>query len=255
MKKLFKNKKAKFIALGSLLTLSLASVGFATWTLGVIEKDADVKAGLTVEGVDSKTLIVSASTTTNSLTLDSSTKGSNGLVSKTAFNLTLDVIASNNLIENDLTINVNLKVNQGNDATTDKNKVSVTANDVFGRKEGEAIYLTLDWSDLANNTLTLAKSEFKDYQIDGGATNFKEAKKTYNTLNIKYGSYFNNQAPDDFYNAKLNELLATYKNDKTEANRNSYLNALNQAENELNAWKAAWANPTNLVISFSANVN
>lgn len=246
MFKIRKNKrKITFLILGCAI-LSLGSIGFSTWILSLGDGSSNLTVNVSVETVYNETRIVEIKddyTKSIDLSLDNSAKifdlglGANLIVSDDEIDKVTDISA---------TITVQNSSDESNE--TDYNKVvfnedTVGQTDVFGRNIGnDYTYLSLTVDSIAIN-----KDLFEDYK---NADGYKSYEISFDDLNIQYGTFFNNQTPEDFYSSKIDELKNTYDKERTDVNLDNYLNAMSLAKQDIESMRTRFANK-NVVITLT----
>ena len=101
--------------------------------------------------------------------------------------------------------------------------------------------LTYSYLEVSQKTITISKDELTEYysidgnKIDGYKTitlDFSNSETT-EKFGIKYGSFFNNQNPQVYYQSKIDGFKETYANNRTEANLTNFLRAPKAAKAEL----------------------
>jgi len=217
-----KISKAITVTACSLAVLSVASVGFATWLVGVQQKSQDVTMNLTVDTIENNTYFLSASLSSSSIQI-----GESKVVEKREGDDVLGVgDNSNPVIANAMKFNFEnislklaknvastskpekvkvelVKVTDG-DTETDFNKVS-KGNNRLGEKEEGVKYrpdVENGWTYLAySKELTIGT----DLILDADA----EDLDTYDTYVLKdgtldcelgWGDFFGNTFPSTYYN-------------------------------------------------------
>lgn len=239
------NRKITFLILGCAI-LSLGSIGFSTWILSLGDGSSNLKVNVSVETVYNETRIVEIKdgyTESIDLGLDNSAK---------IFDLGLSakLIVSDDEIDKVTDISATITVQNSSDESnkTDYNKVvfnedTVGQTDVFGRIIGnDYTYLSLTVDSIAIN-----KDLFEDYQ---NADGYKSYEISFDDLNIQYGTFFNNQTPENFYSSKIDELKNTYNKERTDVNLDNYLNAMSLAKQDIGSMKERFANK-NVVITLT----
>ena len=213
------NRKITFLILGCAI-FSLGSIGFSTWILSLGDGSSNLNVNVSVETVYNETRIVEIKdgyTKSIDLGLDNSAK---------IFDLGLsaNLIVSDDEIGKVTNISATLTADNSLDESDEKdyNKVefseeAVGQTDVFGRIIGnDYTYLSLTVESISIN-----KDLFEDYQ---NADGYKSYEISFDDLNIQYGTFFNNQTPEDFYSSKIDELKNTYNKERTDVNLDNYLN-------------------------------
>lgn len=239
------NRKITFLILGCAI-LSLGSIGFSTWILSLGDGSSNLTVNVSVETVYNETRIVEIKdgyTESIDLGLDNSTK---------IFDLGLsaNLIVSDDEINKVTDISATITAQNSSDKSDKKdyNKVvfkedTVGQTDVFGRTIGDDYtYLSLTVDSIAIN-----KDLFEDYQ---NADGYKSYEISFDDLAIQYGSFFNNQTPEDFYTDKIDELKNIYDKDRSDVNLDNYLNAMSLAKQDIESMRTSFANK-NVVITLA----
>lgn len=239
------NRKITFIILGCAI-LSLGSIGFSTWILSLGDGSSNLTVNVSVETVYNETRIVEIKngyTESIDLSLDNSAK---------VFDLKLsaNLIVSDDEVNKVTDISATITAQNSSDKNDKKdyNKVvfkegAVGQTDVFGRIIGnDYTYLSLTVDSIAIN-----KDLFEDYQ---NADGYKSYEISFDDLNIQYGTFFNNQTPEDFYSNKIDELKNTYNKERTDVNLDNYLNAMSLAKQDIESMRTSFANK-NVVITLA----
>ncbi len=250
MKKFKKNKNIFFGLIG-LSLISLASIGFSTWVISIDEHENLFTVDISIETIYNGTIIASTSTTTTSITLDSSSVSSEGSVvggvgSQVNMDvpLSIDIIVADDEVNKVKDVTFSLKVEENEN---DENIVNVESTDLFNRNTDYYSYLSL-----SINEKKIDSSSFTNYDVEG----FKKLDLDIDDFKITYGDYFaideTNYTPEEFYNKKLESFKTIYESNKSKENLDNYLNAIKQAEDELNGMSDA-LNGKTLTISVSVN--
>lgn len=224
-----KISKAITIAACSLAVLSVASVGFATWLVGVQQKSQDVTMNLTVDTIENNTYFLSASLSSSSIQIGESKEvkksegddvlgvgdNSNPVIAnamKFSFtNISLKLAKNENISSSKPEkVKVDLvKVTDGSTTTDgstakDFNKVSKEGNRLGEKEEGVKYRKDKEngWTYLAySKELTIGT----DLILDADA----EDVDTYETYVLKdgtldctlgWGDFFGNSLPSTYYN-------------------------------------------------------
>jgi len=239
------NRKITFLILGCAI-LSLGSIGFSTWILSLGDGSSDLNVNVSVETVYNETRIVEIKdgyTESIDLGLDNSAKTFD-------LGLSANLIVSDDEIDKVSNISATIKAENSSDESDEKDYNKVVFNeeadgqtDVFGRTIGvEYTYLSLTVDSIALN-----KDLFKDYQ---NANGYKSYEISFDDLDIQYGTFFNNQTPEDFYSGKIDELKNIYDKDRSDVNLNNYLNAMSLAKQDIESMRESFANK-NVVITLT----
>lgn len=255
MRKIRKSKYMCYGLIGCLL-ISLITVGFSTWVISIDESEQLFKTNINIELIDNTTVIAQVSSSTKSITLDNTNVDGDGIISSDESNANTDIDLSIHMIVAEEQIknleNITFSLDAINDTSPKKdlNKATISSNDVFDRSETtDATYLNLNFTSSYDNLKDL---EFGNYSIEG----FKQTTINIENLKVEYGSFFNNLAPEKFYQTKLNELKNTYLTDRTDDNLNKYLSAIKQAKDELDAMRGALNTKTlNINVSINSSQN
>lgn len=196
--------------------VSLASVGFAQWQIGVLKKvDDSNKFNFTVDTVVSETAVLDIklsgekSIKIGETTVVSDKDGVN-TIDTTGGKLGVTVETFRIIIDKQHELdNVTFSYTVGNKTqSTDRFQVTVNENpDKFGRTNKTYNYL-----ELANDTIT--STNINNYfssdvaSIPGHTVytlNTGVESNPYKTLGFKWGDYFNNEEPSTFYNNKISK--------------------------------------------------
>lgn len=239
------NRKITFLILGCAI-LSLGSIGFSTWILSLGDGSSNLTVNVSVETVYNETRIVEIKdgyTKSIDLSLDNSAK---------VFDLKLsaNLIVSDDEINKVTDISATIIAQNSSDKSDEKdynkvefNEEAVGQTDVFGRIIGnDYTYLSLTVDSIAIN-----KDLFEDYK---NADGYKSYEISFDDLNIQYGTFFNNQTPEDFYSSKIDELKNTYNQERTDVNLDNYLNAMSLAKQDIESMRTSFANK-NVVITLA----
>lgn len=287
-----KNRTILYVTI-ALALVSLMSVGFSNYIIGLENKSKDIITNISTETITYKTLILEASTNIKSITADRNNNSSStttnesirspytyskyrnnnvsilkegdnttSLVATIPFNI--DIIASYNpndtINVKDLrpdSLDVSYKIIDPNDTTntSNLNNIDVVSKSKF-RNEGK--YNLFDFSittdGFSDNTYKFNKdNDFKPYTTSSGTQltgSYYHCNKVIN-INIKYGSFFNYELPDDFYNKKLEDIKNEYlANTQT---RDYLLESIDEACNELLNSFYERINEKSIVFTFKVN--
>lgn len=299
-KKLIRKNRTILYVTIALALVSLMSVGFSNYIIGLENKSKDITTNISTETITYKTLILEATTNTKNITADrnnnsSSTTGGSttnphesirspytysnkyrnnnvsllkegdnttSLVATIPFNI--DIIASYNPKDTtnviDLrpdSLDVSYKIIDPKDATntTNLNNIDNVTGSKF-RNDGD--YNLFDFSittdGFSNNTYTFNKDkDFEPYKTSSGTQltgSYYHCSKVIN-IDIKYGSFFNYELPDDFYNKKLEDIKNEYLADtKT---KDYLLASIDEAYTELLNSFYERINNKSIVFTFKVN--
>lgn len=253
MNKFNKGKLIGIVA-ASLSAVSLMSVGFATWIIGVQKTEGDTSISITADDVKYKSLIVSA-TFTNHLILRETSD-------KPATNVNKNFTYEGD--KGDLTIDVTFTFVIGKDYTADAfdsayNKITfdfatdttvnntVASKDVHTRTTGTEGLTYFELPNAISTGITYDALQFKKESTDD--ITLKATLTT--TIGFKWGSLFGNNgaesgigtSPMTYYNNTIDSI--TNENEKVQYMQNAY--------KELDAMHTKYTNPENqqLKLKFS----
>ena len=253
-----KNNKKKKIILGSCVGLSLVSlcsVGFATWLVGMNKDSAETNiTNIQFDAVSSQTKYVdivgvSGDTLTIVDSVTSNTGGNNNIVlqgeSKTDLNVALEKFE---LAYSEKGTFKSLKLNASIDGVESGLPVYTTEKtDVFERTAGtNYYYIELDnkFSETpteTNNETTITYDSTAKLEIDFDANSepiegfqYYKIKDTSKTLKFTWGNMFEGKAPIQYYQTKLNDA----------EDIETKLKMLNAIDQELTAMNEAFKNKT-----------
>lgn len=270
-------------------SVSLLGVGFSTWIVSIDKPIANITANVTMQDFKMETLIVTANTKVNTITIGpkQTTSSTGDLIditgdaSQTKMDVpsTVDVLVDEDFVSNiteTLTISMDVKAGnkqnttqkrnilKANDTTADPNIVTAISGDLFGRTAGTSYkYLELNMTET-----TFSKSDFVAYD-NVSLQRFKKLQinlsKGDKKLGFNFGDYFklkdetsaSTRGPETFYQHYLNQYKKDYLDENTYEGkvkkREIYLKALDQARAELTALKNIYSE-ANIKISFKANL-
>lgn len=290
-----KNRTILYITI-ALALVSLMSVGFSNYIIGLENKSKDITTNISTETITYKTLILEATTNTKNITADrnnnsSSTTGGSthnesirspysyskyrnnnvsllkegdnttSLVATIPFNI--DIIASYNPDDTtnviDLrpdSLDVSYKIIDPKDTTNTTNLNNVTTSGSKFRNDGNynLFNFNITTSGFSNNSYTFNKdTDFEPYKTSSGTQltgSYYHCSKVIN-IDIKYGSFFNYELPDDFYNKKLEDIKNEYLADtKT---KDYLLESIDEAYTELLTSFYERINNKSIVFTFKVN--
>lgn len=232
--------------------VSLASVGFAQWQIGVLKKeDNSNKFNFTVDTVVSETAVLDIKLSTgNSIKIGETTivsrKDGVNTIDTLGGKLGVEVETFRIIIDEQHKLdNVTFSYTVGKTApSTDRFQVTVNENpDKFGRTSKTYNYL-----ELVNETITstnIGNYFSADVSTIPGHIVYtlnKDAENNpYKTLGFKWGDFFNNEEPSTFYNKKIEQV--------TELNDKIILSGTASKELEAMGTKVANADHTENVIN------
>ncbi len=290
-----KNRTILYVTI-ALALVSLMSVGFSNYIIGLENKSKDITTNISTETITYKTLILEATTNTKNITADrnnnsSSTTGGSttnpnesirspytyskyrnnnvsilkegdnttSLVATIPFNI--DIIASyekDNPNVVDLrpdSLDVSYKIiDSNNDANTNLNNITTSGSKFRSNGNYNLFNFNITTSGFSNNTYTFNKdTDFEPYKTSSGTTltgSYYHFNKVIN-IDIKYGSFFNYELPDDFYNKKLEDIKNEYlANNKT---KDYLLASIDEAYTELLTSFYKRINNKSIVFTFKVN--
>lgn len=225
--------------------LSVGSIGFSSWILSLGDGTSDLDVQIVVETVYNQSKIVKINEyNKDPINLDTSMAEEKA----TLLGIKAKVIVSDDEIDkgNGKTILASITAENKSDENdkVDYNLIKTSGDsstDVFGRKVGtDYTYLSL-----TETTITIDGS-FADYPSAEGYKYIDNV--SLDTLGIKYGSYFDNKNPEEFYTGTINQLKKTYETSRSEEDLNNYLNAMSLAKQDVENMQKA-INDKNIVIT------
>ncbi len=262
--KIRKNKSLLFITM-SLAVVSLMSVAFANYIIGLEKKDSNISLTISTSTKSYETLIndtkVSSingsNTNTSSITIDK-TKGSDnkGIAGNITFssNIICSYDPNNNSEVKDLRpdkLKVSYEIidsSSSNTTTTNNLNIITTSTDpTFNRVSNKEyslfdIEVKVGESTLTDNTYTFNKAnDFTKYSNPNITGSYYEFNKNI-SIELKWGSYFSFLDPDTFYN----KYLENYKNEylKGEHTKEELLIEIDKAYKELKSTLESIENKT-----------
>lgn len=217
-----RSKRAWIVAgVAAFAGVSLLSTGFAAWVVGVNQLTDEGSVSVEVDTTSSSSIVFTITSVTDAF-VGETAEVTGKLVS----------VDGEEAKEDNMTFKLSFTVQQGSSATTKAssitfalseaadgeadpnaaNKVTVGANDYFGREEGTYTYLG------APEAVSLTDYIPSESTVDGGTL------YTYSNVvvTLKWGTYFGNSAPSNFYNSMFTDSDPT-------------IDDANQAEAELEA--------------------
>lgn len=215
-------KRSKYIALGvsALALVSVCSIGFATWLVGIQQTADEVTLEAQVDDYVNDTVFLSANLSTPSVKIcekEEHKKGEGDIIgtskgtigydagglSFTFSDITLKV--SKKATVNPTSVTISLSAEDGDNAW---NSVPTKKNKLLDKRTSIEGIGTGPWTYLAFDEVTLnVGTDLKD------VTNEREDKTIYNTysitskeLSFKWGTFFNSKDPTDFYNGVYSKV-------------------------------------------------
>lgn len=239
-----KSKKVRNISitLSCLAILSLVGIGFSTWILALGDGTTDLTVSINVETSINNSAILDYTVeegTVDSIQLDSN--------SETTFDLTgqCEIVVGNDFIsgKTNLVIESTLVVESKSKPETEPNVVTPKIGADYSTVEnpsknifrGDDSSPTYSYLEVSQETITISTNELEDYSIEGYKTitlDFSNSETT-EKFGIKYGSFFNNKNPQDYYQTKIDEFKKAYEGNRTENNLTNFLTASKAAKAEL----------------------
>lgn len=247
MLKLRKNKIVIPVILFTTL-ISISSVGLSAWLIRVDESTKLFEANLVIEGVVTKIATLEVTNKTEKIVFTGASggtgivKGDNvGEKPQQNVDVSYTIITHKDnldtLVKNGLTLSIKVTKKGSEGSETDYNNyVQPTEDKLFGRTQNATYTLV----ELDKTHIDLDKSSFKTYENN---EDFRTTTLTSNSgdfLKINYGSYFNNETPDEFYSKQIQKYQNIYYSStevEKETARDNYFNSISQTNNELNKIK------------------
>ena len=245
MKK-FKKKKIVLYFIISTLLISVGSVGFSSWILSIEKKESNFSANINISEAWNATAILDVNTSVESISSD----GDTGNIENLKVPLSGSIIYSDDInteISNSkLSISVNALSDVNNPSGIDSNKVEIKTTDTFGRTNGDYTYFEVSDKEVSVSELTLDNT----FNVSG----YSKFNLSLEGFSLEYGSYFNYENPETFYNNKIEEAKKAYLNNRNDNNLNTYLNIINEAKNELETFYGKLDGQTlNIMVSLVSN--
>ena len=234
--------------------LSVGSIGFSSWILSLGDGTSNLDVQIVVETVFNESKIVQINEyNKDPINLDTSKAEEEatllGIKAKVIVSddeidkgngktILASITAEDKSVEND---EVDHNLNDKVDYNLIKTSGDSSSTDVFGRKGGtEYTYLSL-----TETTITIEGS-FANYPSAEGYKYIDNV--SLDTLGIKYGSYFENKNPEEFYTDTINQLKKKYETSRSKEDLNNYLNAMSLAKQDVENMQTA-INDKNIVIT------
>lgn len=244
MLKLRKNKIVIPVILFTTL-ISITSVGLSAWLIRVDESTKLFEANLVIEGVVTKIATLEVTNNTQKIVFNGAS-GGNGIVKgdnvgekpQQNVDVSYTIITHKDnldtLIKNGLTLSI--KVTKNGSETDYNNYVQPTEDKLFDRTQSTPYTLV----ELDKTHINLDESTFKTYKNNKDFMTTTLTSNSGDFLKIKYGSYFNNETPDEFYSKQIQKYQNIYYSStevEKETARDNYFNSISQTNNELNTIK------------------
>ena len=253
-----KSKKVRNISitLSCLAILSLVGIGFSTWILALGDGTTDLTVSINVETSINNSAILdyTVSETGDSIVLDNNDKTTFDLTGQCKIIVGEDFISGkdNLVIESTLVVESSkygtpneVKAQTGADFST----VDEPSKNIFRGNDSSSTYSYLE---VSQKTITISKDELTEYysidgdKIDGYKTitlDFSNQETT-KKFGIKYGSFFDNKNPQEYYQSKIDDFKKDYEDYRTEANLTNFLRASKAAKAELTTMQDVLQNST-----------
>lgn len=240
----FKKNKKIFFGIVLCALVSLASVGFSSWIISIEQPNQDFSVSINVDTMSFETVICEADLNKSNRTItlgptevsDSGIVGGDKAEADLTTPITGQVIIANEEMSNINGVEISVVSHSESDQTTDKNKITIRANDVFGRQAGDYYYLKPSVEKIAVSALS-----FSGYKVSG----FKVAELTaLNNLSVAYSTFFGNEDPATFYSEKLDAIRQNYINKSNGVTAETYLSAIKTAQTEINTMRSALSSLT-----------
>lgn len=235
-------------------TISLATLGYSVWMTGIQNNKASADTTISMDFAVNNTVIATAIPTKNAgqpntIRVDSGSQVSdsehplgrpNNEDSKRDLNnnLQLEVIVSNNATINkvDAVMSIKSSAKSSEDLNIVSGYTPVKINesdtkDIFNRPLTDGVFTnTYTFLDLTSTSITGAKFQEAQYSLSGYSRYIYNG----NDFAFKFGTFFNNDDPETFYNEYIIDYRDAYLADPTEPNKNTYLKSIQAATDELN---------------------
>lgn len=274
-----RNKKNVLIGVCALAGVALTSVGFATWIVGVTNKDTSLQYNVQVDDVSSDTVYLSCNTKVGNIKIGEKTPKTNK--GKTDIAGTDDLSSFKNALEfsiKDITLKIGTSVaenvrpnklklslnyenglNAANVVTDGNNLLTKDGSDTKVRTGTEYHYLQLQETiDLTYGTTSDATTSnmVTDDSITNGYKTYKFTKGAKNEYvsSLLWGNYFGNDTSE----ATVNKSPVTYYNalyaetPEAKLNLDHMLKSAGEAHQEIAAMKTALSGGAKLTISIKA---
>lgn len=236
-----KSKKVRNISitLSCLTILSLVGIGFSTWILALGDGTTDLTVSINVETSINNSAILDYTVegTGDSIELDNNKKTTFDLTGKCEIIVGEDFISGKDNLVIESTLVVESETEQQPNAVkpqvgTDYSTVEDSSKNIFRGNDSSSTYSYLE---VSQKTITISKDELVEYSIEGYKTitlDFSNPETT-EKFGIKYGSFFNNQNPQDYYQTKIDKFREIYESNRTDNNLTNFLTASKAAKAEL----------------------
>ena len=223
-----RNKKISIIIVGC-ATVAVASVGFSSWVIGLIQPEVDLSVtNVTVDGTKDETkyinIVIKPDDVLKIGEITSSTKEDSG-----------EIFVENGMSDLEIEItNFEIAYNKNNSfekvdfvlSVNENGSMSYTAkiDDAFGRSSGsDYTYLEINW----NSSIT-SLTDFDLATIGNYYLYTPNSESIYNSLKFTWGSLFGYKSPTIYYQNKFDSATSVQEK----------LKMLTQMENELTQMKS-----------------
>lgn len=243
-------KRSKYITLSvsALALVSVCSIGFATWLVGIQQTTDEVTLKAEVDDYVNDTVFLSANLSTTSVKIcekEEHVKGEGDIIgtskgtigyaadglSFTFSDITLKVSKKATVDPESVTISLSTEVgdNTWNSVSTEKNELDDKRTSIEGIGTGPWTYLAFD-----KVTLDVGTDLVDVTNQQNDKTIYDTYSITNKELSFKWGTFFNSKDPTDFYNGVYSKV-----NDFDEV-----AEGVTAITTELEAMKGAFANQT-----------
>ena len=250
MKKIKKKKIVLYFIISTLL-ISVGSVGFSSWILSIENKESNFSANINISEARNATAILDVNTSVESISSDGDTGNIENLNVPLSGSIIYSDDINSEISKSKLSISVNALSDVNNPSSIDSNKVEIkttdTDTDSFGRTNGEEYtYFEVSDKEVSVSELTLDNT----FNVSG----YSKLNLSLEGFSLEYGSYFNYQNPETFYNEKIIKAKNIYLSNKNDDSLNTYLNIINKAKNELHTFFRKFDGQTlNIMVSLVSN--
>lgn len=223
-----RNKKISIIIVGC-ATVAVASVGFSSWVIGLIQPEVDLSVtNVTVDGTKDETkyinIVIKPDDVLKIGEITSITEEDSG-----------EIFVENGMSDLEIEItNFEIAFNKNNSfekvdfilSVNENGSISYTAknDDAFGRSSGDNYtYLEINWDSSITSLMDFDLTTIGNYYLYT-----PNSKSIYNSLKFTWGSLFNYESPSTYYQNKLDSVTSVQEK----------LTMLSQMENELTQMKS-----------------
>ena len=252
-----KRRKYITLALSTALLISVSSVGFSTWIFSLEQKEQSFTTTINISSSWNATAMLDLQSTTTQIESDGKTEDSDILKE---FNVPLD---GSLLVANDIVNSVTDSSSKGGtlnytiDAIQNSNDNKIDLNVITSNAITDTTFhdntSDLKYFDISASIESVA-SLIESRKIVIDETNNIDGYTKYiiklDEFKIKYGSYFNGENPEVFYQNQIDDLKIKYE--QGNIGKEEYLNSIQQAKKELGDFKTAMNGKT-ININISLN--